>query len=102
LHYRQVRLSALLPQRPNPTKKRRDAKGARELLPGSFYFVARARGRRCFPSRLGSDYGRQPITPLSMVQTFADCECVAVPLQLGGGPRVFTITTVTFCDGLKP
>ena len=26
------------------------------------------------------------ITPLVMSQTFADCECVAVPLHEGGGP----------------
>jgi hypothetical protein len=42
------------------------------------------------------------MTPLTMLQTFADCECVAVPLHEGGGPATFTITTVTFCDGLKP
>jgi hypothetical protein len=44
----------------------------------------------------------QAITPLIMVQVFADCECVAVPLHEGGGPTTFVITTVTFCDGLKP
>jgi hypothetical protein len=44
----------------------------------------------------------QAITPLIMVQVFADCECVAVPLHEGGGPTTFAITTVTFCDGLKP
>jgi hypothetical protein len=42
------------------------------------------------------------ITPFTMLQTFADCECVAVALHEGGGPATFTTTTVTFCDGLKP
>jgi hypothetical protein len=37
-----------------------------------------------------------------MVQTFADCECVAVASHEGGGPTVEFTTTVTFCDGLKP
>lgn len=44
----------------------------------------------------------QVITPLVMLQTFADCECVAVALQSGGGPATAVTTTVTFCDGLKP
>ena len=44
----------------------------------------------------------QAITPLVMVQTFADCECVALPAHEGGGPGRFVIVTVTFCDGLKP
>jgi hypothetical protein len=37
-----------------------------------------------------------------MLQVLADCECVAVPLHEGGGPGMLMITTVTFCDGLKP
>ena len=44
----------------------------------------------------------QAITPLVMVQTFADCECVALPVHEGGGPTRFVMVTVTFCDGLKP
>lgn len=48
-----------------------------------------------------ADY-TQVITPLVMSQTFADCECVAVPLHEGGGPATFTMTTVTFCDGVNP
>jgi hypothetical protein len=44
----------------------------------------------------------QAITPLTMLQTFADCEWVALPVHEGGGPGRFVIVTVTFCDGLKP
>ena len=50
---------------------------------------------------LGNHY-TQAITPFAMLQTLADCECVAVPLHEPGGPATFTMTTVTFCDGLKP
>ena len=44
----------------------------------------------------------QVITPLVKSHTFADCECVALPLQEGGGPGRSVMVTVTFCDGLKP
>ena len=54
-----------------------------------------------FTSYVQANY-TQAITPLTMVQTLADCECVAVPLHDPGGPATFTMTTVTFCDGLKP
>jgi hypothetical protein len=37
-----------------------------------------------------------------MVQTFADCECVALASHVGGGPGLSVTVTVTFCDGLKP
>jgi hypothetical protein len=36
----------------------------------------------------------QAITPLIMLQTFADCECVAVPLHEAGGPGRFVMTAV--------
>ena len=44
----------------------------------------------------------QAITPLTIVHTFADCECVALALHEGGGPGISVTVTVTFCDGLKP
>ena len=44
----------------------------------------------------------QAITPLVMVHTFADCECVALAFHEGGGPGISVTVTVTFCDGLKP
>jgi hypothetical protein len=40
------------------------------------------------------------VTPLSHV--FADCEWVAVAVQLGGGPAITVAVMVTFCDGVKP
>ena len=48
-----------------------------------------------------ADY-TQVITPLVMLHTFADCECVAVAFHEGGGPAAFTATIVTFCDGVNP
>src|SRR2546423_6677302 len=40
--------------------------------------------------------------PLVISQVFADCECVAVALQDGGGPATAVTTIVTFCEGVKP
>ncbi len=44
----------------------------------------------------------QTIAPVAFEQTLADCEWVAVAVQLSGGPATLTATTVTFCDGLNP
>jgi len=40
------------------------------------------------------------VTPLS--QVFADCEWLAVAVQLGGGPATAVAVMVTFWEGLKP
>ena len=42
------------------------------------------------------------MTPVAFEQVLADCEWVAVALQLCGGPAATVATTVTFCDGVKP
>src|SRR5258706_14130584 len=44
----------------------------------------------------------QTITPVEFAQVLADCEWVAVALQLCGGPATIVATIVTFCDGVKP
>ena len=44
----------------------------------------------------------QTIAPVLFEQVLADCEWVAVPDQVCGGPTTVAATMVTFCDGLKP
>jgi hypothetical protein len=44
----------------------------------------------------------QTITPVELSQTLADCECVALAVQLWGGPATSTAVIVTFCEGVKP
>ena len=44
----------------------------------------------------------QTIAPEELSQVLADCECVAVAVQVCGGPATITAVIVTFCDGVKP
>src|SRR3954462_14395784 len=44
----------------------------------------------------------QTIAPVELSQVFADCEWVAVALQVWGGPATIAATIVTFCEGVKP
>jgi hypothetical protein len=44
----------------------------------------------------------QTITPVELSQVLADCEWVAVAVQLWGGPATSTAVMVTFCEGVKP
>ena len=57
---------------------------------------------RVFCPTLQSGYQVQVITPLVLLHVFADCECVAVPLHVAGGPATAVATIVTFCEGVKP
>ena len=55
----------------------------------------------CDSSRSVTAY-EQTMAPVLFEQVLADCEWVAVALQLCGGPAATFATMVTFCDGLKP
>jgi hypothetical protein len=44
----------------------------------------------------------QTIAPEELSQVLADCECVAVAVQVCGGPASITAVIVTFCDGVYP
>jgi len=43
-----------------------------------------------------------PLAVMLLSQVLALSECVAVAVQLVGGPATTVTLTVTFCDGVKP